>query len=78
MATPVADPAAAYPKYERLTIVTAAPGVLLCALARPKKLNAFDPQMWADVREFFGAVERDSATRAVLLCGAGRAFTCGK
>ena len=64
-------------KYDRLQVTECAPGILHCKLHRPKKLNAFDPQMWSDIRSFFAAVESDSAVRCILLSGSGRAFTSG-
>ena len=63
--------------YSRLSITRSPPGVVICKLARPEKLNAFDNLMWAELETFFAEVTGDATVRVILVCGAGRAFTCG-
>jgi enoyl-CoA hydratase/carnithine racemase len=52
-------------------------GVLTVTLARPEKRNAIDGEMAAALREAFEAAADDSAVRAVILTGAGSAFSAG-
>ncbi|KAA8894048.1 ClpP/crotonase-like domain-containing protein [Sphaerosporella brunnea] len=45
---------------------------------RPKKLNAFNKEMWLEYGTIFKQLSSDSSTRAIILSGAGeRAFTAG-
>ena len=53
-------------------------GVLTLTLNRPEKLNAFDMAMHAALRAGFARAGREDAVRAVLLTGAGRAFSAGQ
>ena len=46
-------------------------------LNRPDKLNAMSPDLMVDTREAFVSLAADSAIRAVVLTGAGRAFSAG-
>jgi len=51
--------------------------VALLTLNRPEKLNAWTPQMMVDLRTAMEAAAADSATGAVVVTGAGRAFCAG-
>jgi enoyl-CoA hydratase/carnithine racemase len=51
--------------------------VVTLALNRPDKLNAIDSAMLDKLGEALGAIERDPEIRAVILTGAGRAFSAG-
>ncbi|MGH6900918.1 MAG: enoyl-CoA hydratase/isomerase family protein [Geminicoccaceae bacterium] len=51
--------------------------VLTLTLNRPDKLNAIDRAMLDALAEALGAIERDPEIRAVILTGAGRAFSAG-
>ena len=53
-----------------------ADGVVRCTLDRPP-LNLLDPGVLAALHETFTALSRDDSVRAVVLGGAGRAFTGG-
>ncbi len=55
-----------------------AEGVATLTLNRPDKLNAFTPELHADLKAGLDEVERDAAIRAVLLTGAGRGFCAGQ
>lgn len=46
-------------------------------LNRPKKLNALNPRMMAEIREVLDVVEADPDVRVAILTGAGRAFSAG-
>jgi 2-(1,2-epoxy-1,2-dihydrophenyl)acetyl-CoA isomerase len=53
-------------------------GVARITLDRPDVLNSFNQQMAMELREALDAAARNSAVRAVLLTGAGRAFCAGQ
>lgn len=57
--------------------VTAANGVSLVTLNRPEALNAFNPALFAAVRDALESAAADTSTGCVVLTGAGRAFTAG-
>ncbi len=52
-------------------------GVLTLSLDRPERRNAIDAELAGALREAFEAAADDSAVRAVILTGAGRAFSAG-
>ena len=52
-------------------------GVLTITLNRPEQLNAFTPQMAAELIDAFQRASRDDAVRAIIVTGAGRAFCAG-
>jgi enoyl-CoA hydratase/carnithine racemase len=54
-----------------------ADGVLTVTLNRPEARNAIDAGMAAALREAFEAAADDAAVRAVILTGAGSAFSAG-
>ena len=54
-----------------------ADGVAHVELDRPEALNAWTPQLGADLRDTLQQVGADPAVRAVLITGAGRAFSAG-
>ena len=56
--------------------VDRAHGVVRCTLDRPP-LNLLDPSVIATLHETFAVLSRDASVRAVVLGGAGRAFTGG-
>jgi 2-(1,2-epoxy-1,2-dihydrophenyl)acetyl-CoA isomerase len=51
--------------------------VALVTLDREERLNALGVELVADVERALDTVEADSEIRAVVLCGAGRAFSTG-
>jgi 2-(1,2-epoxy-1,2-dihydrophenyl)acetyl-CoA isomerase len=53
-------------------------GVLTITLNRPDKLNAFNPEMHQLLRAALARATDETAVRAVLLTGAGRAFSAGQ
>ena len=46
-------------------------------LNRPEKLNALNADLMAEFREAMGVVEADTEVRALIITGAGRAFSSG-
>ncbi|RUP46762.1 ClpP/crotonase-like domain-containing protein [Jimgerdemannia flammicorona] len=63
--------------YETVNAAFVSDGLLHVELNRPKKLNTFNQQLWADVRKVFEQIKADSDVRAVVVSGAGRLFTAG-
>lgn len=64
-------PPAAYAQSERHDAVA------LLTLDREERLNALGVELVADFERVLDAVEDDPEVRAVVLCGAGRAFSAG-
>ena len=64
------------PEFETVNL-DVADGVATVELNRPAALNAWNLQLGTDLREALESVASDSAVRAVLLTGAGRAFSSG-
>ena len=58
--------------------VDAAAGVATITLNRPEALNSLTVPMKQELLAAFQGVERDTAVRAVILTGAGRAFCAGQ
>ncbi|MEM8854628.1 MAG: 2-(1,2-epoxy-1,2-dihydrophenyl)acetyl-CoA isomerase PaaG [Pseudomonadota bacterium] len=52
--------------------------VLTVTLNRPDKLNSFNEAMHAGLVDAFGVAEAHKGVRAVILTGAGRAFSAGQ
>jgi len=53
-------------------------GVLTLRLNRPHKLNAIDRQAAAELHAAVTTAATDEAVRAIVLCGAGKAFCAGR
>ena len=53
-------------------------GVATITLNRPQKLNAFDSAMTQGLSQALKQAARDDAVRALVLTGAGRAFSAGQ
>ncbi len=51
--------------------------VALITLNRPQVLNAMNKQLWLDLESAFKEARGDDGVRAVILTGAGRAFSTG-
>ena len=52
-------------------------GIALLTLNRPEKLNAINKQMIAQLGSALDVAEADPSVRAIVLAGAGRAFSAG-
>jgi len=68
---------ASKPAYEYFLVSTPLPFVAHVEVNRPKKMNAFFHAMWIELRSIFDALSVDPDVRAVILSGAGKAFTTG-
>jgi len=53
-------------------------GVLLLTLNRPERKNAFDETMWREARDALADAQANDAVRAVIVTGAGDAFSAGQ
>ena len=62
--------------YETILYETAGP-VVTITLNRPEALNAINPQMTAELHQALDAANGDPAIRAIIVTGAGRAFSAG-
>ena len=63
--------------YEKL-LFSITDGVATLTLNRPDKLNSFDRQMSLEVIDALDTCAADASVRAVLITGAGRAFSAGQ
>jgi len=53
-------------------------GVRLLTLNRPDRRNAFNHQMWCDVRDALAEAQERDSVRVVVITGAGTAFSAGQ
>ncbi|MET7927022.1 enoyl-CoA hydratase/isomerase family protein [Streptomyces sp. NPDC005349] len=65
-----------YKQFSSLTFERPAPGVLRIVLDAPN-LNAVDATMHGELADIWPVIDRDEETRAVLIQGAGKAFSAG-
>jgi enoyl-CoA hydratase len=63
--------------YETITLETPGGGVGLITLNRPERLNAINKRMLEELGAALDALEADAAVRAIVLTGAGKAFSSG-
>ncbi|GAA4822551.1 enoyl-CoA hydratase/isomerase family protein [Tomitella cavernea] len=66
-----------YSDYQQLTFERRDNGVLLITLNRPEKYNATDEEMHGELARVWRDVAKDPKTRAVVVTGAGKAFSAG-
>ena len=66
-----------YAAYQRLTFDRPRAGVLRVSMNNPERLNAADAAMHAELAQIWLDVDRDDSVLAVILTGAGRAFSAG-
>lgn len=52
-------------------------GVLTLTLNRPETLNSLTFEVYQDLRDMFGTIDRDEAVRSIVITGEGRAFCSG-
>jgi enoyl-CoA hydratase len=67
----------AYDNYERLRFDRRDPGVLLITIDRPEQLNATDERLHSELSQVWRDVARDGDAAAVVITGAGKAFSAG-
>src|SRR5262245_1792831 len=65
----------AYARFSRLLIDRPHPRVLRVVMNRPDKLNATDGEMHSNLTEIWRVIDADPSVSAVLLTGAGKAFS---
>jgi len=66
-----------YDAFERVRLDRPAEGVLRLVLDTPGRLNAVDRQLHAELCDIWPVIDRDPDTRAVVVHGAGGAFSAG-
>jgi enoyl-CoA hydratase len=66
-----------YDRYERLIFDRPAPHVLRITMNNPGRLNAADAQMHEELCEIWRDADRDDSVSAIILTGAGKAFSAG-
>src|SRR3954462_6666147 len=66
-----------YGHFSRVLIDRPHPRVMRVVMNRPEKLNAADGEMHADLTEIWRVIDTDPSVNAVLLTGAGKAFSAG-
>jgi enoyl-CoA hydratase len=64
------------PNFENILYEKQRKGVLI-TLNRPEALNAISPEMETELHQAFDEAEADPEVRAIVLTGAGRAFSAG-
>lgn len=67
----------AYAEYRSLSFTRPEPGVLVITMDVPERLNAADHDMHRDLSRVWRTIDEDPDTRAVVVRGAGRAFSAG-
>ena len=63
--------------YQQITFDEVDEGIARITLNRPEKLNAYTPQMCAELTDAFAAYAANDAQRVLILTGAGRGFCSG-
>src|SRR5262245_20737724 len=66
-----------YARFSRLLIDRPHPRVLRLLINRPDRLNATDGEMHSDLTVIWRVIDSDPSVSAVLLTGAGKAFSAG-
>jgi enoyl-CoA hydratase len=66
-----------YARFTRLAVDRPHPKVLRLTMNRPEKLNAADAELHADLTEVWRVADADPSVNAVLITGAGKAFSAG-
>ncbi|MHA1113891.1 MAG: enoyl-CoA hydratase/isomerase family protein [Alphaproteobacteria bacterium] len=66
-----------YAKYERLAIDWPADRVMRITMNRPEKLNALDAKGHREITYIWREIDMDPDVSAVILTGAGKAFSAG-
>ncbi|KAI8049757.1 mitochondrial delta-delta-dienoyl-CoA isomerase [Syncephalis plumigaleata] len=67
----------AYTTLKHILVKRIGSHVLHVELNRPERLNAFNSQLWQDIKDCFTTIAQDVETRAVVLSANGKIFTAG-
>ncbi|KAM7349173.1 delta(3,5)-Delta(2,4)-dienoyl-CoA isomerase, mitochondrial isoform 2-T2 [Cochliomyia hominivorax] len=65
------------PTYKTLAITTPKPFVFHVELNRPQRYNAFNKEMWIEIKNCFESLSTNPNCRAIVLSGSGKHFTAG-
>ncbi|XP_068159606.1 delta(3,5)-Delta(2,4)-dienoyl-CoA isomerase, mitochondrial [Drosophila tropicalis] len=65
------------PHFETLAITKPKPFVFHVELNRPSKLNAFNRQMWIEIKDCFEHLAINPDCRSIVISGSGKHFTAG-
>ncbi|HEY2177050.1 MAG TPA: enoyl-CoA hydratase-related protein, partial [Caulobacteraceae bacterium] len=68
---------APYDRYQRLVFDRPHPAVLRVTMNNPARLNAADAAMHAELAQIWRDADADESVRAIILTGAGKAFSAG-
>eukprot|EP00941_MAST-03F_sp_MAST-3F-sp1_P003988 g3988.t1 len=63
--------------YSTVSVLKNPNGVVEIKLNRPKQRNAFNMQMWEDLRNVFNHLDATNSARCVVLSGEGASFSAG-
>ena len=66
-----------YDRYRHVSLDRPHPRVLRITMNRPERLNAIDQPTHAELAEIWRDIDADPETSAVIVTGAGRAFSAG-
>ncbi len=66
-----------YAHYERLKFDRPHPAVLRITISNPGQMNAVDPRTHTELTEIWRDIDADPETNAVIITGAGKAFSAG-
>lgn len=66
-----------YDDYQHILFERREPNILWCTLNRPKVLNAANARLHTEFVELWRTVDADPTVNAVVVTGAGRAFSAG-
>ncbi|HIO34207.1 MAG TPA: enoyl-CoA hydratase, partial [Gammaproteobacteria bacterium] len=66
-----------YIDYDKLLIERPADGILKITFNKPESFNSVDSQTHSQLTEIWRDIDADSTVRAVLVTGAGKAFSAG-
>ncbi len=66
-----------YANYERLELDRPHPAVLRVTISNPGQMNAVDPRTHTELTEIWRDIDADPDTNAVIVTGAGKAFSAG-
>ena len=66
-----------YADYETIQVTAPLDHILHVELHRPERRNAFDRDMFREIKHCFNEIENDKQCRAVVISGTGKMFSAG-